>query len=112
MTTRGQFLAARRERLLARSSRLRLDIQDDAAALARRFDFADRVVAVARSPWFGLLATAGAALLLFKRPRLLTRSALRLLALYPALRGLRPLLPRLRRLWRRARDSAAEPDAP
>lgn len=109
--TRAQFLAARRDRLLARSSRLRLDIHDDAAALARRFDFADRVVAVGRSPWFGLLAMAGAALLLFKRPRLLTRGALRLLALYPALRGLRPLLPRLVRLWRRAHDSGTEADA-
>ena len=49
MTARGALLAARRELLLARSERLRLELGDDSAALALRFRLADRIVARARS---------------------------------------------------------------
>jgi hypothetical protein len=93
----GELLAARRELLLARSERLRLDLSDDAAALALRFRLADRIVARTRSGLARALLVAGAALVLFGRPRLVVRSAVRLLMLWPVVR---PLLPRVADLWR------------
>jgi len=97
VNARPALLAARRELLLARSERLRLDLGDDAAALAFRFRLADRLVARARSGLARVLLVGGAALVLFGRPRRVVRLAVRLLMFWPVVR---PLLPRLVEFWR------------
>jgi len=94
---RVELLSARRELLLARSERLRLELGDDSAALALRFRLADRIVARARSGLGQVLLVGGAALLLFGRPRRILRTAVRLLMFWPVIR---PLLPHLADLWR------------
>ncbi|HXQ30785.1 MAG TPA: hypothetical protein VN790_02295 [Steroidobacteraceae bacterium] len=97
MNPRVELLSARRELLLARSERLRLELGDDSAALALRFRLADRIVARARSGLGQVLLVGGAALLLFGRPRRILRTAVRLLMFWPVIR---PLLPHLADLWR------------
>jgi hypothetical protein len=97
VSARANELAARRLALGARSARLRLELGDEAAALAQRFRFADRVAALARSGGVQALAIGAATLLLFGRPRRLIRTAGRLLLLWPLLR---PLVARLAPLWR------------
>ena len=104
----AQSLAARRERLIERSGRLRAELKRDAAALSDRFQTFDRLAAFAASPWTRTLAAAGAALLLFRRPRRLMRLALRLAPLYPSLR---PLVERWMRGWRGRRREKAEASA-
>ena len=106
----AQALAARRERLIVRSRRLRAELQRDATALSQRLHTVDRLAALAASPWTRMLAAAGAAALLFRRPRRLLRLALRLAPLYPSLR---PLIERWVRSWRGrgkgARSAAVNP---
>ncbi len=106
----ARTLAARRERLIARSGRLRAQLRRDSAAIARRLHTVDRVAALVASPWTRTLAAAGAALLLFRRPRRLLRLALRLAPLYPSLR---PLVERWFVAWRGRRRARADapPDA-
>ena len=97
MSARSLVLAARRERLRARSAELRAELTVEGAALALRFRLADRVLAVARSGPVRALLVGGAALLLFGRPRWLLRTASQLLMLWPLLK---PFLPKLAELWR------------
>jgi hypothetical protein len=97
VSARRELLGARRELLLARSERLRLELGDDASALALRFQLADRLVASARAGLARVLLVGAAALVLFGRPRLVLRSAVRLLMAWPVVR---PLLPRLVEFWR------------
>jgi hypothetical protein len=97
VTARAIELKLRRERLVEKSARLRFELGSEASALSARFTFADRITALARSGVVRALAIAAAALLLFGRPKALFRSATRLLVLWPLLR---PLLPKLDRLWR------------
>ncbi len=100
-------LAARRARLVARSSRLRAQLRRDTVAFAGRLATVDRLAALAASPWTRMLASAGAAVLLFRRPRRLLRLALRLAPLYPSVR---PLIERWLGRWRgRRRARAAAP---
>ncbi len=96
MSGRRRHLAARREVLCARSTRLRAELADDAGALGVRFRIADRVVAVARSDSGRLLLVGAAALLLFGKPRRLVRLGLKLLALWPIVG---PLLPHVKRFF-------------
>ncbi|NNM61363.1 MAG: hypothetical protein HKM03_04280 [Steroidobacteraceae bacterium] len=91
MSARARLLVARRERLCARSGVLRGELRRDLGALAGRMEFADRVASLAASPWTRLLATVGATLLLFRRPRRLVRLMLRLA----------PFVPVVRPYWRR-----------
>ncbi|MBS0376191.1 MAG: hypothetical protein JSR73_16540 [Proteobacteria bacterium] len=88
-------LAARRAVLAARSTRLRASLATDAAALAVRFQFADRALAVARAGGGRALLFAAAALMLFGRPRRVLGVAARLLALLPIAMPLWPLAKRL-----------------
>lgn len=111
MTTHAEHLAARRERLLERSDRLRSDLGEAAGALTRRFQFADRLMAIGRSPWAQVLFGAGAALMLIKRPRRIVRTALKFAALYPALVPAAALIKRVWNARRRRRAAAAEPPA-
>jgi hypothetical protein len=97
MNARSELLAARRELLLARSERLRLELSDDSAALALRFRLADRIVARARSGLAQALLVGGAALVLFGRPRRIVRTAVRVLMFWPVIR---PLLPHFADFWR------------
>lgn len=97
MSARTAELARQRERLLDKSHRLRLELGAEASALAVRFGVADRIAALARSGVVRTAAIAAAALLLFGRPKAMFRIATRLLMLWPLLR---PLLPKLDRLWR------------
>ena len=104
MITR-QASSARRERLVARSGRLRRDLREELGTLTGPLQFADRVIAVGRSPWAQTLLGAGAALLLLKRPRRLVRIGLKLAAFYPALR---PAATFVKSLWNARRRPAAE----
>jgi len=99
VSARAAALAERRLALLARSEQLRLELGADLGALATRLQVADRFVALARSGLVRVLVVAGAALLLFGRPRQLFRTAGRLLLLWPLLR---PFLPDLAAWWRNA----------
>jgi YqjK-like protein len=100
-------IAARREMLRARSQRLRGQLADDAAALGKRFELADRIVAAARSGAGRPLLIGAAALLLFNRPRRLLRLAVKALTLWPVIV---PLVPHVKRLLatRYDRGPAAE----
>ncbi|HVC02181.1 MAG TPA: hypothetical protein VND80_08260 [Steroidobacteraceae bacterium] len=110
MSVRARHLAARRERLLARSATLRGDLRRDGAVVSRHLQFADRLAALAGSPWKRLLASAVAALLLFRRPRRLLRLLLRLAPLASLLPSLGP--PIARWLWNsRASGASAQPEA-
>lgn len=111
MSTRAEHLAARRERLLERSDRLRREIGENLGALRQHLHFADRVMAVGRSPWAQVLFGAGAALMILKRPRKLVRTALKFAAFYPALG---PVAALIRQFWharRRRSAPALEPPA-
>jgi len=98
-------LAARRVALAARSTRLRASLATDAAALAVRFQYADRALAMARAGGGRALLFAAAALMLFGRPRRMLGFAARMLALLPIAA---PLWPHVKRLVAgRGRDSAS-----
>jgi hypothetical protein len=97
MSARADTLAGRRFALAARSARLRAELADESAALALRFQLADRLVRIARSGLARTLVVGGAALLLFGRPRQLFRTAGRLLLLWPVLK---PFLPEIASWWR------------
>jgi hypothetical protein len=97
VSARTDVLAARRQHLVAHSAQLRAVLGVDATALALRFGLVDRVMALARSGPARALVIGGAALVLFGRPRMLFRSAGRLLVLWPILK---PFLPKLADLWR------------
>jgi hypothetical protein len=97
MAARAATLADRRLVLLARSQRLRAELGGESAALATRFQLADRLVGIARSGLVRTLLVGGGALLLFGRPRQLFRTAGKLLVLWPILK---PFLPGLIRWWR------------
>jgi len=86
MSGRAELLASRRQRLLVRSEALRQELGADASALALRFRFADKIVAVGRSGLFRMLFVGGAALLLFGRTRRILRVVSRLAVWYPLLR--------------------------
>ena len=86
MSGRAELLASRRQRLLVRSEALRQELGADASALALRFRFADKIVAVGRSGLFRMLFAGGAALLLFGRTRRILRVVSRLAVWYPLLR--------------------------
>jgi hypothetical protein len=92
MSRRIEALAARRENLLARSETLRVELREDAAAIAHRLSAGNRLVALARSGPVRLLLAAAAALLLFGRRRLVFKTAAKLWMLYPALRLIAPKL--------------------
>ena len=97
MTARTDVLAARRRQLVAHGAQLRAALGVDATALALRFGLVDRVMVLARSGVARALVIGAAALVLFGRPRMLFRTAGRLLVLWPILR---PFLPKLANLWR------------
>ena len=97
MSARSDALAARRQQLVAHSAQLRAALGGDATALALRFGLVDRVMVLARSGLARALVIGAAALVLFGRPRMLFRSAGRLLVLWPILK---PFLPKLADLWR------------
>jgi hypothetical protein len=103
VTDHRRQLAARRERLSARSDRLRREFAGDARELAERFALADRIVAVARSDSGRLLFIGAATLLLFGRPRRVLRLAIKALALWPMVI---PLVPHVKR-WFAAGDRGA-----
>src|ERR1700690_4049669 len=92
MSSRAELHAARRRGLIARSELLRQDLRSDAAGLAVKLRFADRIVAVGRSGIFKLVLGGAAALLLSGRAGALgrvgglVRLASRLAMLYPVLR--------------------------
>ncbi len=90
MTLRADLLAARREQLLVRSERLRLELASDAAELSTHFGLVDRLAAVGRSGIVRMLLGAGATLLLFGRTRRIIGIVSRLLVVYPL----------VRRVWR------------
>ena len=104
MSARSAVLAARRERLVERCTALRAELAVDGAALALRFRLVDRVLALGRSGPVRALVIGGAALVFFGKPRRLFRTVSRLLIVWPLLR---PFLPKLLDLWRRAREPAA-----
>lgn len=86
MSSRAELHAARRRGLIARSELLRQDLRSDAAGLAVRLRFADRIVAVGRSGIFKLVLGGATALLLSRRAGSLLSLASRLAMLYPVLR--------------------------
>jgi hypothetical protein len=86
MSVRAELLASRRQSLLVRSEALRREIGADASALAMRFRFADKIVAVGRSGLFKMLFAGGASLLLFGRTRRILSVLSRLAVWYPLLR--------------------------
>ena len=86
MSSRAELHAARRRGLIARSELLRQDLRSDAAGLAVRLRFADRIVAVGRSGLFKVVLGGAAAFLLSGRAGSLLRLASRLAMLYPVLR--------------------------
>ena len=99
MSARAAALATRRRQLVAHSAQLRATLGVEGTALALRFGLVDRVMVLARSGVARALVVGVAALVLFGRPRLLFRTAGRLLMLWPILK---PFLPKLADLWRRA----------
>jgi len=98
MSRRLENLAARRQSLVARSERLRDALALDVGAVAARLSAGSRLFTMGRSGPARWLLAAGAAFILFRRPRRVLRTAVRLFALYPALR---PLVPKLIQYWRR-----------
>ena len=90
-------LAARRQRLLAESARLRAELAGDAAALGERFRLADELVAASRSGLARVALIAGAVWLVFGRRGRVFGLAARAVVVWPFLR---PLVPHLMRLLR------------
>ncbi|HMD72752.1 MAG TPA: hypothetical protein VKG05_02705 [Steroidobacteraceae bacterium] len=86
MSSRAELHAARRRGLVARSERLRQGLRSDAAGLAVRLRFADRIVAVGRSGIFKVVLGGAAALLLSGRAGSVLSLASRIAMLYPVLR--------------------------
>ena len=86
MSSRAELHAARRRGLIARSELLRQDLRSDAAGLAVKFRFADRIVAVGRSGIFKVVLGGAATLLFSGRARSLLGLASRIAMLYPVLR--------------------------
>lgn len=86
MSSRAELHAARRRGLIARSERLRQGLRSDAAGLAVRLRFADRIVAVGRSGIFKVVLGGAAALLLSGRAGSVLSLASRIAMLYPVLR--------------------------
>lgn len=97
MNRRGHDLAARRGRLLARSSALRAELAGDAAALGLRLHLADELVAGARSGATRAALIGSALLLVFGRGTRLLGLATRAVVLWPLLRPLVPYVARLLR---------------
>ncbi|MGA2777820.1 MAG: hypothetical protein ABSF94_09685 [Steroidobacteraceae bacterium] len=86
MSSRAELHAARRMRLVARSERLREAFGADAAAVAVRLKFADKIAAAGRSGIFKVVLAGAAALLLSGRAGRIIGLASRLAMLYPLLR--------------------------
>jgi hypothetical protein len=101
--TRAADLERRRADLIARSARLRVEFLRDAAVIAARLSFVDRLRAIQRSGLLRLGLGAVAALLAFKQPRRLMRIAARIAPLYPWIK------PLVARWWRSRREGVSSP---
>ena len=108
MTGRAARLAAHRERLIARSERLRLELAGDATELAGRFRLLDSATAFARSGSGRLLLLGGTALALLAGPGRALKIVRRVAIVLPLVR---PFVPRVLRYLRAWRGRTARADA-
>lgn len=92
MSERARQLAARRERLLTRSERLRSELRDSTRGLGRGWRTVDRGIAIARSKWLWPTVVAGGLLLVLVRPSRVLQLASRALVLWPVVRPLVPIV--------------------